>query len=94
MGSTTLRGAGSITMDHCLFDSCGAGDGQRRRGIYIGYGIDAVLTVTNSTFQYTYVGHLLKSRAYSTKVDNCLFIKGTASRCIDQCAGGNLVVTE
>lgn len=84
---------GSITVNGSSFLRNGAGDGYSH-GIYAG--AIPSLTVTNSTFQGTKVGHHIKSRATNTVVTNCAIddgASGTASYDIDLPNGGNATIS-
>jgi len=67
------------------------GDGQSH-AIYIGECAALSLYLSASTISDTNVGHLVKSRAARTVITDCRLDKGRASRCIDACFGGVLVV--
>lgn len=84
--------AGRITIDGSEFARNGAGDGYTH-GIYVNR--IAELTVTNSKFYGTPVGHLVKSRAERTTVENSDLsdgAAGSASYLIDIPNGGAAVV--
>lgn len=80
--------ATSVTIDASSFSGNGIGDGYTH-AIYAN-GI-AILTVTNSSFTGTNVGHDIKSRAHETVVRNTTLddgVNSTASYAIDLPNGG------
>ena len=85
--------AGTITITNCKFSSNGSGVGNTHN-LYVG-AIDT-LTVTNSYFTCSVVGHEIKSRAANTFIENNRIQDGptgTGSYNIDLPNGGNALVT-
>lgn len=88
----------SIFCNYCIFQDNGNGDGLTH-GIYVSDNLEAnffgcsFYTTANSVPQPG-LGHLIKSRARTTKVTACLFnpAYGTAT-CIDFANGGSVFVT-
>lgn len=79
---------GKISIDHSEFAHNGYGDGYTH-GAYIGE--IQTLTVTNSYFHDTLVGHHLKSRAHQSIIENNRLVDGsggTSSYSIDLPNGG------
>jgi hypothetical protein len=90
MGNPAISGltVNTVTIDHSVFSGNGGGTGNTHN-LYIGP-VDK-LTVTNSIFQNSVVGHELKSRALVTDIQNSYFSDGptgTASYSIDIPNGG------
>ena len=88
---STLRG--TVTISNSLFKSNGYGDGQSH-GVYSNT-LDR-LTIENSRFENTKVGHHIKSRAYSTIVRGSTIVDGTitnaASYQIEVPEGGTVTI--
>lgn len=87
-----IKHAGQVLVEQCRFTRCGSGQGNTH-GVYVGE--HDRLIVRFSQFQQTRVGHHIKSRALSTRVEYCLLTDGddgTSSYAIDQSHGGELVV--
>lgn len=88
---STLRG--TVTITNSLFRSNGYGDGQTH-GVYANT-LDR-LTIENSRFENTKVGHHIKSRAYSTTVRGSTILDGTitnaASYQIEVPEGGTVTI--
>lgn len=83
---------GTITIRHSEFARNGYGDGLSH-AIYINH--VAQLTVTDSYFHDTKIGHHLKSRAAATVITNNIFddgVGGTSSYAVDLPNGGNALV--
>ena len=90
MGSPVISSltTNTISIDHCLFQDNGAGDGYTHNA-YIGNVSE--LTFTNNISEGAVVGHELKSRAYVNVITNNVFqdgATGTASYEIDLPNGG------
>lgn len=84
---------GTISISNSVFNHNGSGTGYTH-GIYIGD--IASLTVTNSLFENTSVGHEIKSRAETNVITNNVIADGpigTASYSIDFPDGGNDTIT-
>jgi hypothetical protein len=75
----------AIVMENCVGDNLGAGDGQSH-GVYCG--TIGSFTVTGGSWTNSKVGHLLKSRAARTRIENVQLVEGAASRAIDLPNGG------
>jgi hypothetical protein len=85
-GILTGNGPGrSVVLEDCIGDNLGAGDGQSH-GVYCGT-IDA-FTVSGGAWTNSRVGHLLKSRAARTRIENVQLVEGAGSRAIDLPSGG------
>ena len=90
MGNPVIAGltVNTVTIDQSVFSGNGGGTGNTHN-LYIGP-VDR-LTVTNSIFQNSVVGHELKSRALITDIQSSYFSDGpdgTASYAIDLPNGG------
>ncbi len=86
------NGTCSVAIDGSTFAGNGAGDGLTH-SVYI----DRVdqLTVTNSLFTGSFDGHLIKSRAFSSDIENNRLFDGPfgmSNNLIDIPVGGNLTV--
>ncbi len=75
----------SVVMLECVGDNLGAGDG-RSHGVYCG--TIGSLTIIGGSWSNSRVGHLLKSRAARTRIENVQLVEGAASRAIDLPNGG------
>ncbi len=75
----------AVVMVDCIGDNLGAGDGFSH-GVYCG--TIGSFTVTGGSWSNSNVGHLLKSRAARTHVENVVLTEGQASRAIDLPNGG------
>jgi hypothetical protein len=82
---TNNGGDWAVVMQDCIGDNLGAGDGQSH-GVYCGS--IGSLTVTGGAWTNSRVGHLLKSRAAVTRIENVQLVEGPASRAIDVPNGG------
>lgn len=85
--------AGSITILNSEFAHNGTGDG-RTHNIYVNE--VGTLKITGSYFHDAVVGHEIKSRAYTTIIDNNRISEGpngTGSYSIDVPEGGNVTIT-
>ena len=93
MGNPVIAGlTNTITIDHSVFSGNGSGTGLTHN-LYIG-AVDS-LTVTNSIFQNSVIGHEFKSRAHVNNIENNIFSDGptgTASYSIDLPNGGVAVI--
>jgi Right handed beta helix region len=89
-GILTRNGADwAIVMRDCIGDNLGAGDGQSH-GVYCG--TIGSLTVTGGAWTNSRGGHLLKSRAARTRIENVQLVEGEASRAIDLPNGGGVEI--
>lgn len=88
-------GTASVDFTDCEFDSCGYGDGFTH-AIYSGATAAgesaALVTVTNSKFRNTKIGHHLKSRAKKTVVNGATMEAGTESYSCDFPWGGEVEI--
>ena len=89
---SATSGTCSIMLDHDIF--AGNGDGS---GLTHNMYIDAVdhFTITNSLSMYSFGGHLLKSRALNTDIENNRFFDGPfgfSNNDIDIPVGGNVTI--
>jgi len=74
-----------VVMEDCIGDNLGAGDGQSH-GVYCG--AIGSLTVTGGSWTKANDGHLIKSRAKRTRIENVLLVEENASRAVDVPNGG------
>jgi hypothetical protein len=84
----TLGGEGPdchVVIEDCVGDNLGAGDGLSH-GVYCG--TIGSLTVRGGSWTNSNIGHLLKSRASRTRIENVVLVEGRASRAIDVPNGG------
>ncbi|GIL38099.1 right-handed parallel beta-helix repeat-containing protein [Roseiterribacter gracilis] len=91
-GILAADGPGMVTVRGCTFRSNGAGDGYSH-AIYVNH--IARLTVANSQFLGTRVGHHVKSRAAVTRISDSKFEdgpNGTASYAVDLPNGGDATI--
>lgn len=75
----------AVVMEDCIGDNLGAGDGFSH-GVYCG--TIGSFTVTGGSWTNSNVGHLLKSRAARTHIENVVLTEGRASRAVDVPNGG------
>lgn len=78
-----------LILEDCIGDNLGAGDGQSH-GVYCGTA--GSLTVKGGAWSNSNVGHLVKSRAARTRIENVRLIEGRASRAIDLPNGGEVEI--
>jgi hypothetical protein len=92
LATPLIKGIGTIVIDRCEIDGCGAGDGQSHN-LYIGFISNFALT--NSYSHDCKVGHLVKTRAKTSTITNCrLFDNGqTSSYAVDCPNAGDLFVS-
>src|SRR5205823_5668875 len=87
---TAANATATLSVDHSTFTGNGKGDGYTH-AIYAG--TIAALSVTNSSFQGTLVGHDVKSRAAKTNIiGNTFDDDATASYAIDLPNGGAALI--
>jgi len=74
-----------VYLEDCVGERLGAGDGYSH-GIYCG--TIGSLTVRGGSWNHSRVGHLIKSRAALTRIENVVLDEGGASRALDIPNGG------
>lgn len=97
LATPLTSGTGTLLIDKSVFQGNGVATGAQSGFDHAIYATRvASLTVNNSNFQGTQVGHDIKSRAAKTVVTGNTLddgVTGTTSYAIDVCNGGNTTIT-
>ena len=97
LATPTVKGTGSLLVNNSMFQNNGAASGSESGFDHALYATQlASVTVENSNFQGTQVGHDIKSRAANTVVTGNTLddgVTGTTSYAIDVSNGGIAMIT-
>lgn len=97
LATPIVKGTGSLLVDNSMFQNNGVASGSERGFDHALYATElASVTVENSNFQGTLVGHDIKSRAANTVVTGNILddgVTGTTSYAIDIPNGGIATIT-